>query len=66
MSLTSIISASTWQNIKSKDSFEILTDEKVEAEILPKYKLGTFLWTQCTTIKLGKTWKKLGKTNMTN
>ena len=52
MSLTSIISASTWPNVKSKDSFEILKQiskltllfkfGQVKAEILPKNKLPSF------------------------
>ena len=48
MSTTSNISASTWPNVKSKDSFEILRLTllfdfgQVEAEILPKNKLTTF------------------------
>ena len=52
VSLTSIISASTWPNVKSKDSFEILKQiskltllfkfGQVEAEILQKNKLPSF------------------------
>ena len=60
MSLTSIISTSTWPNIKSKDSFEILRTcsfqnwpyffnfAKFELRNCQKTNFKLFLWTHCS------------------
>ena len=61
VSLTSIISASTWSNVKSKDSFEILRTSRFQnwpyywwwfdGDIAKKQNVNIFLWTQCTYLR---------------